>query len=392
MKTRTLVVGLAIIVVVLTLQGRADADYYFRDLGILDGVSSSSTAVNDSRQVIGRVNYSGGGFQGFSWTQSTGMELLGALAPGKDYRGYKVNNAGNIVGYAFDAAGIQQGFYKPAGGAMQVLQYLSGPHPYTLAQSLNASNNIVGFSNNEFASMKAVVWWDSTSAPQVLGSLGGDLAPGRAMDINNSQQIVGLSHTQAWNPADTNHDHPFYWTSASGMVDMGTLRTVPSAGSGQANAINNLSIIVGAAETDTGIRQAFHSALGGGLIALSGLGGQGNYLDNAYYAYPFDINDLNQAVGFSFDTSNVMRACLWDDDSGWLVKDLNDLVVNLTAGVDLMAALGINAFGDIVGVTSTNHAFIISQDPSIVPIPGTLLFMASGLLGLSGFAWRRRMH
>ncbi|MBM4287189.1 MAG: hypothetical protein FJ135_03385 [Deltaproteobacteria bacterium] len=385
---------LLLIVLVLlatSSNGLASPTYYFRDLGVFDGISSSASGLNDSRQVVGRINYAGG-FQGFSWTQALGMELLGPLAPGKNYRGYRVNNSGNIAGWGWDSTDIQQGFYKPAGAPSQVLQILSGPFPYTLAQSLNESNNIVGFSNNADASMKAVVWWNAAAAPQVLGSLGGDLAPGRAMDINNSQQIVGFSHTQKYDINDTNHDRPFYWTEGTGMVKMGTLRTDPDTGSGEANAINNAGLIIGVAETDSGVRQAFWSPLYSGfVVALAGLGGQGVYGGYDYYSYAFDVNDSNQTVGFTYNAANVRRACFWDDDNAWAVQDLNDLVVNLPPGVSLMAATGINAAGDIVGVTSTNHAFIISQDPSITitPVPGSLLLLGSGLLGLGGFAWRR---
>ena len=48
------------------------------------------------------------------------------------------------------------------------------------------------------------------------------------------------------------------------------------------------------------------------------------------------------------------------------MQDLNNLVVNLPAGVTLRRALGINDPGDIVGVTGNGRAFLVSKDPNIV--------------------------
>jgi len=58
-------------------------------------------------------------------------------------------------------------------------------------------------------------------------------------------------------------------------------------------------------------------------------------------------------------------------------------------GTDYSYAFGINDWGQVVGVYLDGtgfHGFVATP----VPLPGSLLFLGTGLLGLGAVGWRRR--
>jgi probable HAF family extracellular repeat protein len=367
------------------------SDYYFRDLGVMDGISSMAWGINNNRQVVGWVNYAAGGpldSQAFLWTLSGGMQPLGTLG-GRYSWAYKISDNGTIVGESQTGAlpgfpnGIGTGFYKPLSQAMQQMPHLipipnpPPPWPYSRAYGVNDSGQVAGFSNNLDAAMQAVIWPNFTSTPTALGTFGGD--HGVAFDINASGAVVGQAEVT---PGSTDA-HAFYWPGSGDIQDLGTLRA-DGAGISTARGLNDMGDIVGGATNEDNLREAFIKLSGGNMTGLGGLGGSVDGL----MSLAQDVNANDEVVGYAYTPEGVMHAFLYTEDGG--LQDLNDLIINLPAGVTLARALGINDSGEIVGYTTDTRAFLLSYDPSIVPLPGTVLLLGSGFLGLIGLRGFRK--
>jgi probable HAF family extracellular repeat protein len=230
----------------------------------------------------------------------------------------EINNRGEIIGASDDGTvdascrppqqtHFQAVLWSPNASKAQKLPPLPGDE-VGLALKNNDNGQVVGTSglcsNTSFGGFGLgphAVLWDNGS-PVNLGNLGVPDGINVAADINNSGMIVG----GASYPDGTTH--PFLWTRASGMRDLGLMSTDP------ADALNT----------------------------------------------PFAINDRAQMVGGSCDvTSATCRGYIWQ---GGVMTDLNDLVP-ADAPLYLISPLGINSHGEISGLavvksTGEAHAFL----------------------------------
>jgi probable HAF family extracellular repeat protein len=131
------------------------------------------------------------------------------------------------------------------------------------------------------------VMWDHGS-PVALGSLGG-AGSNLAAGINNRGEVIGASS------AEDGTLHPFLWTKASGMRDLGLLSA------DAADAANT----------------------------------------------PFQINNRGQMVGSSCDaTLTFCRGYVWQDGT---FQDINDLIP-ASANLYVIVPLAINDAGQIAGL------------------------------------------
>ena len=123
-----------------------------------------------------------------------------------------------------------------------------------------------------------------------LGSLGGTSS---ATALNASGEVVGSSAT-----TESQVTHAFYWSSTSGMVDMGTL----GGNQSQAFGINSRGIIVGSSNlTDNATGDPFIWAPTTGFRRIG--------TNGTIYA----INDRGQATGIS---GNNQTAFVWTPTAG----------------------------------------------------------------------------
>jgi probable HAF family extracellular repeat protein len=134
----------------------------------------------------------------------------------------------------------------------------------------------------------------------------GQLRPGdytEALAINDSGQVVGYGYGGS---SGANPIHPFSWTAAGGMIDLGTLGGTDA----MAVAVNARGEVIGWSQLtgDTTVH-AFLWTATGGMVDLGTLGGS--------WTIAYAINDSGQVVGWSQRAgSTVLRAFSWTAAGG----------------------------------------------------------------------------
>ena len=187
----------------------------------------------------------------------------------------------------------------------------------------------------------------------------------------------------------------------------GTYSTVDGFGINP-NDINNSGVIVGNVQTDRGAYinpdgtwglLNLPGAIRDGAFGINDAGWiSGTFIDDAFYygyikkgddlikvSYPgqndtrfYGINNAGQVAGIYKDGSGV-HSFVYDG------FDFSPILY--PGGTDYSPAFDINDWGQVVGVYldgTGGHGFVATP----VPLPGTLLLLATGLLGLG--AYRRR--
>lgn len=256
-----------------------------------------------------------------------------------------LNNAGQVVGYSYTAAGSERAFLWQS-GVITDLGTLPGYTVGSQAYDINSVGQVVGTSSNGGFSVHAFLWQNGTMTD--LGSLlGGNY--NAAYDINDAGQIVGEAST----PGDT-AAYAFLRQPDGTVTNLGTL---PGYAMSTANSINNAGQVVGVAWTATHSGRAF--LWQGGV--MTDLGTLPSYTNSSY---AHDINNTGQVVGYSTNASGTNRAFLWQ--SG-VMTDLGTL-----GGAD-SAAYGINDTGQIVGSSGIlggpiTHAFFRSTDGTMTDL------------------------
>ena len=126
-----------------------------------------------------------------------------------------------------------------------------------------------------------------------LGSLGGSYSAAQA--ISNNGQVVGESNA-----------HAFYWTQATGMMDLGTL-----GGRSSALGVNDGGQVFGLYYTATGYTRVFSWNQTSGMIDLGTLGGSSTTANG--------MNASGQIVGYSNTAGNTAsHAFSWTPGrAGW---------------------------------------------------------------------------
>ncbi|MHC4545627.1 MAG: DUF3466 family protein, partial [Planctomycetota bacterium] len=346
--------------------------YEITDLGTLGGYSSYAHAINDTGQVVGRVDTTNLEFRAFLWDSNTGMIDLGSLGElWSDARG--INNNGKVVGRLFLPGGQPRAFIWDSTAGMVELG--AG-----VASCINNAGQIAGQfptvydpTAHHYRSHACI--WDSANGMIDLGTLGSPCPNStcpdhsRALGINDAGQVVGvsLSVNGSW--------HAFLWDSAKGMCDLGTL----GGSSSGALSINNFGQIVGNSSSVNGDMHAFLWDSISDMRDLGTLGG------NDSYAYA--INDHGQVVGYSYTIDNdydSIRAFVWDSNNGMIRLDE---LLSADSGWTGLRPHAINNRGQIVGyginkTLQRRAAFLMT------PIPPKTIYVDDDAAGANdGSSW-----
>ena len=327
----------------------------------------------------------------------------------------QVNNAGQVLGYRFDASIKDTGFgFKRTSGMFNGTTFT--PHvgttgaSTTLAVNMNEASQATGFYYLDSEDIRPTRWV-GTSTVTELPRLNG--FHGEGADINNSGQIAGFS----W--ADTNF-HAVRWDADNTIHDLPTLGGTFGRGSG----INDLGYVVGSSFTDNDTAQ--HAALwkpDGSVIDLDTSGSSSSWAEK--------INNRGQVVGFTTNENGLWDVTLWNVDGSapidltaslgadvdtafeqgrstlinnagqvvfdafnadgsqnsylWSNGNLLDIGTLLPSGVSLLTVTGINDKGELYGRAMDKGAFGgFVLTPTTVPIPGAVWLLGSALMGLLG--------
>jgi probable HAF family extracellular repeat protein len=351
------VLGAVAMVAVMAAAGMAEANnggYTFTELGTLDGGWSRPLAINDSGQIVGFTDTSGGG----SYTAATvwnGTSPTNLFSWGKSGYATDINNSGQIVGYTLGYNSFSEAILWNNG-----LSTTLGPYPSS-AYTINNAGQIAG--NTLSGSTVFPVVWNGTNSQTYL-NIGG-LAHG----INDTGQVLGYVGST-----------PFIWNGTTTTL-LGTL----SGNYGRGSAINNAGQVVGYSTIEGGNS---HATLWNNTTAID-LGTLGGV-----YSYAHNINSSGQIVGDAMTTDSTFHAFLWDGTS---MLDLNNLIDSkvVSDGWTLISAMDININGLIVGdainsITGQRRAYLLTPDATPTPIPAAAWLFGSGLMGLVGLRRKNR--
>jgi probable HAF family extracellular repeat protein len=187
------------------------------------------------------------------------------------------------------------------------------------------------------------VKWDAKGQIHVLSPLKGDTVA-FSMGVNDFGQAVGTSGTCATTglpPGHVNGLHAVLWEPDGTPRYLGTLGDKQHTTSNNASSINDRGDVVGTSEYTDGTVHPFLWTRATGIHDL------GTLTPSAFATIPpccRTINDRDEVVGFSIDP-NGMSAFLWKDGR---MTDLNTLIP-ANSPLHLLAASSINNDGEIAG-------------------------------------------
>jgi probable HAF family extracellular repeat protein len=326
---------------------------------------SGPRAINRAGQLAG-INVIGGSYRGLvnggSWTN------LGTLG-GTDSYAAGINSSQRVVGYSFNASGLDHAFLWTPGGTGGVTGNVQMKDLGTLggnsseAYAINQAGQITGYAQNT-QNDRAFISSGGTMT-DIGALLGSSLPNSYGYSINDLGHIAGTAYNSKFAAA-----HAFFYNGAT-AVDIGSLGQGASG-----SAINNNDQITGYSTTSASVDHAFRYA-GGGLTDLGTLGG--------HWSYGNAINNSNVIVGGSFiDTADsVYHAFVTVGNS---LTDLNTNVNSSGTGWVLVEARGINDAGQIVGVGTlggVNHGFLVSPAPQITRQPTNVTVACQGSASFS---------
>jgi probable HAF family extracellular repeat protein len=322
--------------------------YDVRALGTLGGATSEATAINNLGQVVGTAAAADGGLRAFLWNPDGGgmIDLEAPPCPG-EARATAINDHGRIAGYWSCTDGGSRAFSWDNGQLMALDPLPGGTTSY--AYGINDRGQIVGTSDvpdgsGTISHYRAAVLW-SDGGVVLLPPKPTYHTIYTAAGINENGEIAGWEYYIGSSLNST----AVLWTGGKmeALPRGGTSQTIITGPQDQANAINDLGLIVGEYEqrpdgTPVSLAVIWENkqprTLGGGK-ALA-------------------INNAGLIVGARKDRGTD-RAQLWKDGAQ---RDLNELIA-ADGGWLLLRANGINEAGQIVGAGMLNgqtRAFLLT--------------------------------
>ncbi|MBI9019464.1 MAG: PEP-CTERM sorting domain-containing protein [Phycisphaerae bacterium] len=319
------------ILMVFSTASFAGPRYEIIDLGSLNGQGGRAASINNHGQITGTSSFEPGDgrlyHHAFIWENGV-MTDIGTLPNGYSYHPISINDSGQIIGHYYGFEGQFNSFmYRPDTGMI---------HFDYRTTSQNNSNQMLCRSN-----LYETFLWDNSTITSM---------PEGGLMINNVGQVAGLNSQGQAYVYDMNSDQMQYYKSSDSD---GSLITAD---------INDLGQVVGYSYG----HERNHAFLYDGQNVIDLINGPDRYSNKANA-----INNLSQIVGSSEEQAYIWQDGtldflddLLDDDSGWQLINAND----------------INDHGQIVGYgiyEGQGRAFLLNP----VPEPATLsLVLLGGLL------------
>jgi probable HAF family extracellular repeat protein len=275
----------------------------------LDGFNWHSTKaqfVSDDGNVVGgNATNNSNRYEGFRWTQGTGITSLGYLPGGNMTQAMEMSADGSVfIGGASNSLGNNEAFRWTENGGLQGLGFLNtlvqGVYTSALTVSDDGSRvTLVGA--NAYGNIQFGFWTPSSgiTSPEVLSS---DMST-NVIKINADGTAITGSHGQ------NGPDQAFVWTQAHGLTDIGALYD-PTLRSEATDMNSDGTVVVGWAHDINIVQHAFRWTQSGGFVNLGLLSG-GNYSQSSFVS-----QDGNVAVGIADDATYSQQAFRWTQGSG----------------------------------------------------------------------------
>ena len=349
MSSKRLLLASAAVIAIVTAPEASRAQV-FQDIGTLGGGYSLQPSVSsDGSVVVGASSTAGGDEHAFRWTSTTGMVDLGTLG-GQFSEAYGVSSNGSVAVGGANGTSSEDAFLWTGAGGMVSLGTLGGPS--SVAFGVNADGSVVVGQSFTAGGLFHAFRWTGTTGMVDLGTLGGAAAQANAVSADGSV-VVGYS-----NPVGSGPYHAFRWTDTTGMADLGTLGGAFST----ANAVSsNGAVVVGWSQNGTTDShgnanfRAFQWTSANGMVDLGTIG-------TASSAATAVNSNGSVIVGYLQAGNQDTGAFRWTSATG--MQSVQDILVaygvNLS-GLQITSANGVSADGTVITGEATYPGAILGD-------------------------------
>lgn len=268
---------------------------------------SAASGVNALGDLVGTMQNSAGANVSFTLTADNIFTEIDPPAGFNSIAAYGMNATRGVVGsttLAPDPMGTTTRAFYYQSGALAVLPSLSG---VSVATAINDNGTIAGYSYDALAARRAVQWsyiggaWTITALPASTSSASESYI---AAAVNSTGAFAGSGCPTVTTSGCTGPG-PYLWTTAtSAPMLLGSL----GGTSGAATGINDAGDIAGWSYTNSGYQRAFFSTSGSNVLTvLNPLVGGGGY------SYAFGVSG-HLVVGqssYPAPRMNTAHATLW---------------------------------------------------------------------------------
>lgn len=330
-------------------------------LPTLGGPGAAAYGVNDAGHAVGAADLEVDGFHACIWINGQAHDL-GALADGAVSTAFSVNNSDVVVGRSQDANGVNRAVRwvpnQSGGWNIEDLGTLRDDDGgFGWATRINNNGQIVGYATSNAGGYHAFRWTNGVKLD--LGTLAwsGPLAYSQALGINDAGETVGFAYRVLGGP-----EHGF-------AHDGTTQRDITLPGQfslAQGWNINSSGVIGGyisSAQLGDGNFQAAYLPLRGSWQLVPRIPGH-----NHIGSYGYDISNAGEMVGVSFNEQTPdFRGFYFDGQS---VFDLNDIATGQPG--QITEADDISETGYIAASADSLDGPVALLLSPVVPCPGDI--------------------